>query len=251
MKKVRYSTDDVRGFSKRMSGQGLVLVLGLALMVSGISATAQITQVASVMNGFGGRSTGGTYTQIGAGAQPGGIAVSYENGAANYAGGKINRAGFLNTFVMFPNLDTNGSGLPNELDPDNDGDGLWDHWEVSGEKFTPNSPTDPNLADTDGNNISDYDESIAGTNPNDPNAGLIIIDLENAGANREVTWTARGNNERIYVVRALDDSFGATPSAVIWSNTVGGGLAPWYETTETIADSAGNSRFYAVEVIRP
>jgi hypothetical protein len=215
------------------------------------TALGQLTQVASVMNGFGGRSSGGTYTHLGAGAQPGGVGTSYENGPANYQGGQINRAGFLNTFVFAPGLDANQNGIPDELDPDNDGDGLWDHWELSGEQFSPLTPTDPNLADTDGNNISDYEESIAGTDPNNPDAGLIIIDLENTGANREVTWTARGNNERIYVVRALDSNYDATPSTVIWSNTVGGGLAPWFETTETIADPATTSRFYAIEVIRP
>jgi len=42
------------------------------------SAEAQLQQVATLMNVFGGRSTGGTYTQIGAGAQPGGIGTSYD-----------------------------------------------------------------------------------------------------------------------------------------------------------------------------
>jgi len=226
-------------------------VVGLFWMLSAMVVQAQITQVASVMNGFGGRSTGGAYTHIGAGAQPGGIGVSYEGGSANYAGGTINRAGFLNTFVMFPDRDTNGNGLPDELDPDNDGDGLWDHWEVTGEKFNPVTPTNPNLVDSDNNGISDFAEMIAGTNPNDIDAGFVIIDVENTGGQREVTWTARGNHERIYVVRALDNSFDGTPSTVVWSNTVAGGVAPWYATTATLADPAATSRFFAVQVIKP
>lgn len=214
-------------------------------------ANAQLSQVASVLNGFGGRATGGTYTQIAAGAQPGGIGVSYEGGSANYAGGMINRAGFLNTFVLRPDIDTNGNGLADELDPDNDADGLWDHWEISGEKFLPNTPTHPNLIDSDGNGTSDFDEMIAGTNPNDPASAFVIVNIEADPGTQEITWQARGNNERIYVVRAIDESYDDTPATVIWSNTVAGGNAPWYDTDATVTDVSGNSRFYAIEVIKP
>ncbi len=62
---------------------------------------------------------------------------------------------------------------------------------------------------------------------------------------------ARRNDERIYVVRAIDDSYDGTPGTVIWSNTVAGGSSPWYATTETIADPTTGARFYAVEVIMP
>lgn len=226
--------------------------LAMLAVTFGTPATAQdYTNTSSVINGFGGRSTGGTYTHIGAGAQPGGIGVSYENGAANYAGGQINRAGFLSTFVMFPDRDTNNNGLPDELDPDNDGDGLWDHWEISGEKFSPTTPTDPNLADSSGDGVSDYNAMVAGTDPTDPGATFEIVDIEAVGSDQEVTWRARGNDERIYVVRVIDDSYDGTPGAVIWSNTVAGGAAPWFATTETIVDPSVDARFYAVEVIMP
>jgi hypothetical protein len=228
--------------------------LGFALLGLGLFAVpvaAQMTQTASVMNGFGGRATGGGYRQISAGAQPGGVATAYENGTANYAGGMINRAGFINTFILFPDLDTNNNGLPNELDPDNDGDGLWDHWEISGEKFSPATPTDPNAPDSGNTGVSDYEAMVAGTDPYDPDAVFRIIDLAADGTDAEVTWRARGNHERIYVVRVIDDSYDDTPSTVIWSNTVAGGSAPWYTTEATITNETVGARFFAVEVMNP
>jgi hypothetical protein len=227
--------------------------MGTLLLLTAWSSTAygQLTQISSVMNGFGGRSSGGTYTHVGAGAQPGGIGTSYENGPANYQGGQINRAGFLNTFVFAPGLDANQNGIPDELDPDNDGDGLWDHWELSGEQFSPLTPTDPNRADTDGNNISDFEEMLAGTNPTDPEAGLNIISMKPDGLMGVVTWQARGNNERIYVLRVRDNSYDGIPDIVIWSNTVAGGFPPWYAVTNTISEPLTDGSFYAVEVIKP
>lgn len=224
---------------------------GVLFLLADLPVQAQYSQVASVVNGFGGRSSGGTYTHISAGAQPGGIQVSYEGGSVNYNGGRINRAGFLNLFVMSAVADANGNGIPDELDPDNDGDGLWDHWEVSGEKFSPVTATDPNTVDTDNNGATDFEEMMAGTDPSNPGSVLQIIALDRNGTDQQVTWTARGNNERIYVVRTIDDGYTGTPSAVIWSNTVGGGVAPWYATTMAITDPSVDARFYAVEVIKP
>ncbi len=216
-----------------------------------VPVAAQISQTSSVINGFGGRSAGGTYAQVSAGAQPGGVAPSYQGGPSDYAGGMINRAGFINTFILFPDLDTNNNGLPNELDPDNDGDGLWDHWEISGEKFNPATPTDPNSPDSGTSGVSDYKAMVAGTDPYDPNATFRIIDIAMVGTDAEVTWLARGNHERLYVVHVFDDLHADTPSIVIWSNTVAGGSAPWYATEATITDEAVGTRFYRVKVINP
>ena len=229
------------------------LICALLIGWAGTSlASAQAySNVSSVINGFGGRTEGGMYSNISAGAQPGGVATSYESGPANYAGGMINRAGFINSFILFPDLDTNNNGLPNEVDPDNDGDGLWDHWEISGEKFNPATPTDPNAPDSGNTGVSDYDAMIAGTDPWDPDAAFRIVALGTDGDDAEVTWRARGNHERIYVVRVIDDSYNDTPSTVIWSNTVAGGSAPWFATEATIINEAVGARFFAVEVINP
>lgn len=226
-----------------------VCVVGCGLISSAVAQTYMNT--GSVVNGFGGRSSAGDFVHIGAGAQPGCVGTAYENGAHEYAGGLIHRAGFLNTFVLFPDLDTNNNGLPDELDPDNDGDGLWDHWEISGEKFNPATPTDPNSADSGNTGVSDFDAMVAGTDPYDPDSVFRIVALDADGTDAEVTWLARGNQERIYVVRAIDDSFGDTPATVIWSNRVAGGVAPWYAVEARITNELVNARFFAVEVILP
>lgn len=239
---------------RKMTLRGPTVRIGSVLVCISLHtmpSTAQLTQTASVMSGFGGRSAGGIFDQISSGAQPGGVNTAYEGGPAHYAGGMINRAGFINTFILFPNLDTNNNGLPNELDPDNDGDGLWDHWEISGEKFNPPTPTDPNAPDSGNTGMSDYEAMVAGIDPHDPNAVFRIVALDTDGQDAAVTWRARGNHERIYVVRIIDDSLDDIPATVIWSNTVAGGSAPWYATETTITNEAVGARFYAVEVINP
>jgi hypothetical protein len=227
------------------------LFAGWIICACGSWAHGQYQHSGTVISGFGGRSTGGSYTHLGSGAQPGGIRTSYEGGSADYDGGHINRAGFLNMFVLFPDLDTDNNGLPDELDPDNDGDELWDHWEVSGEKFTPATPTDPNLLDSDADGSSDYAELIAGTDPTDINAAFRFIAIEQDGLMGALSWPARGNHERIYVLSVRDGSYDGKPDIVIWSNTVAGGVAPWYAVTNTISEPLTDGSFYAIEVIRP
>lgn len=218
-------------------GLWMMLSMGCAYLSWG-----QVSQTSSVLDGSGSRSSGGAYTNLSAAGQPGGIAVSS-------GGGYVNYAGFLNTFVLQPGLDTDGDGLADEVDADNDGDTLADATELAGDAFDPSSPTDLNDPDSDGDGSSDGAEAVAGTNPGDPNALLVMTDIQNLGPAREVAWTARGNEEKTYVVRAAtapDQPY----DTVIFSNTVAGGAAPWYEVTATAAhptNAAG--RVYAVEVL--
>ncbi len=214
----------------------------VCLGLSSMPVLAQYTNRSSVLDSAGSESSGGGYTNQGAGGQPGGIQEST-------GGSLVNQAGFLQTFSLKPGLDTDGDGLADELDRDNDNDGLADATEIAGSSFTPNTPTLVNLADTDGDGQLDGWEANAGTDPNNLNSLLKLVAISNAPAGRGVAWIARGNNQKIYVVRASSDA--RQPySTVIFSNTVAGGSAPWFAVTNAITDpGAPNQQFYAVEVV--
>lgn len=208
-----------------------------------VTAHAQFTNRSSVLDSSGTISTGGAFTNVSAAGQPGGIATSS-------GGAFVNQAGFLNTFSLRPGLDTDGDGLANEVDPDNDNDQLADATEIGGDAFSPASATLVNVADTDGDGQLDGWEAVAGTDPNNLNALLELVAISNSPAGRGIVWLARGNNEKTYVVRAATDP--RQPYAtVVFSNTVAGGLAPWFAVTTSIAHAtASNALFYAVEVLR-
>ena len=225
-----------------------MLRLKKALMIVGSLiltnvAFAQFTNKSSVLDGSGTISTGGTYTNISAAGQPGGIAVSSQ-------GTYVNQAGFLQTFFINGSLDTDGDGLADEADLDNDSDGLADSTEISGGSFSPGTVTEVNIADTDGDGLNDGSEATAGTDPTDENAVLEIVSITNTAGGRNVSWVARGNNQRTYRLRATDNSY-TTPdtSDIVYSNTVAGGSAPWYVVTNTITvASSTNAEFFVVDV---
>ena len=205
-------------------------------------ATAQLTNRSSVLDGVGTRSTGGSYTHIGAGAQPGGIAVS--------SGGSFhNQAGFLNTFFLQPGLDTDGDGLADEADSDNDNDFLTDIAEVTGSGFSPATASNPNIADSDGDGSPDGEEAVAGTDPSDDNAQLEITDITVSGGNRFVEWVAR-SNKQYRLLRA--DALGQKPTNIVAVVTANGPASPpWYVLTTSTGDVVvpTNQGFYAVEVL--
>lgn len=215
-------------------------IAGLFIVLSATLAQAQFTNTSSVLDGSGTISSGGSFTNLSAAGQPGGIAVSQ-------GGGFVNQAGFLNTFFLKPGLDSDGDGLANEADQDNDNDGLADTAEIGGGAFAPNSLTDVNNADSDGDGMTDGQEADAGTNPTNINESLEIVSIANVGGGRDVRWLARGNTQRTYVVRTAPDA--KLPySTVVFSNTVAGGTPPWYVVTNTLSDATpANAELYSVE----
>ncbi len=209
-----------------------------ALLLGTLSAFAQYTNRSSVLDGSGARSTGGVYTHISAAGQPGGIRESA-------VGELVHQAGFLQTFSMRPELDTDGDGLADEADRDNDGDALMDVDELSGASFDPATATEVNLTDTDSDGASDGQESVAGTDPLNIDAVFEIVTATNSAANRTIVWTARSN--RTYSILY------ANPPALPLTNLLAvvtnrdPASGPWYVTTGTVADAgATTNRVYAV-----
>ena len=223
--------------------QGFIRIAIVTVLSTTPWASAQYTNRSSVLDGSGTLSSGGTYTNISAAGQPGGIAVSSQ-------GAYVNQAGFLNTFFLRGGLDTDGDGVPDEADQDNDGDTLADATEIGGSSFDPTTSTDVNNPDSDNDGMNDGSESVAGTDPTDENALLEIVYITNSVGGRTVGWTARGNNQRLYRVRTANNSYTMPDTSnVIFSNTVSGGTYPWYLVTNAITDAtATNAEFFAVDV---
>jgi len=208
-------------------------------MISSHQAFAQFTNRSSVMDGSGGQSAGGSYTNFSAAGQPGGI---QESSGGSY----VNQAGFLQTFMLKPGLDTDGDGLANEIDQDNDGDQLTDATEISGNGFTPVTSTQVNQADSDGDDVIDGAEAAAGTDPTDAMSIFEVFRIAQSSG-QQILWTARGGKTYIIHVRTNLLSGEFSPIA---TNLAVGGSAPWFVVTNSFVDvSSLPAEFYAVEVV--
>ncbi len=217
-----------------------ISAIAILVLSCSTAAFAQYTNKSSVLDGSGTRASGGSYTNLSAAGQPGGIAVAS-------GGSYVNQAGFLNTFCLKPGQ-LGVHGIPVEIDPDNDGDNLTDMQEITGSAFSPATPTDPNNPSSGNTGMSDLQASIAGVNPYDSNATLRIVAVTNASGQTYVAWRAHGNNERTYVVYSTTNAM-QQYATVVFSNKVAGGSYPWYVTTNAVPDSpAGGAKFYTVTV---
>jgi len=215
----------------------------VTLLMIPVAALAAYTNTSSVVDGAGSQSTGGSYGNVSAVAQPGAVGIARNGGLVNYSG-------FLNTISLRPALDTDGDGLIDEFDPDNDNDALEDAEEIGGNTFSPVTVTDVNDSDTDGDGALDGEESVAGTDPTDADALLTIIAVQEATNGVEITWLARSN--RTYEVRwntDLTNAGGFTSMDTVTVTDVAS--APWYVVTNTYVDtvhSAATNGFYRVLV---
>ncbi|HNR93180.1 MAG TPA: hypothetical protein PKM67_02265 [Kiritimatiellia bacterium] len=219
----------------------MLFALAVLALIS-LNVMGQYSQPSTCLDGAGDRSSGGAYSNISAVAQPGGTAVSS-------AGGMVNYAGFLGTFSLQPGLDTDADGLEDEVDSDNDNDALADLSEIEGSEFSPATASNPNLADSDDDGITDYGEAVAGTDPTDENAHLQIVSItENAG-NKEIAYVAREG--KTYRIRAAGEDFSGG-SAEMDTQTVGAWNADdWSVHTNVYTDTTApsNTLLYAIEPV--
>jgi len=225
----------------------LVLAVGVAFLISAAATAQTYRNLSSVHDGSGVMSTntvnngGVDYRHVSAAGQPGGIFTNANGGLRNYAG-------FLQAVdIKQPNLDTDGDGVPDEISDDNDGDGLTDTAEVGGGSFDPTTPTEVNVADTDGDTVPDGAEAAAGTDPTDPNAMFEMTAIEQDGDSKVVRWTARDGKE--YRVLSADGQH-AYPTNLEGTVTASGGSGPWFETPATFTNAgATETKTYGVEVV--
>ncbi len=218
----------------------LLVAINLALT---IPAHAQVNQTSAVLDGTGGLSSGGGYRNISAAGQSGGIAYSTAGGI----GGLQNYAGFLGTFILRPDL-VDPDGVPWELSQDNDGDGLTDIGEILGTYFDPNTPTDPNSADSSGDGISDWEHAAAGTNPWGSDTFLRILDIERSGDLVTLTWQSRAGKD--YNIRYADDLQGFPTNFLAAAVGAAPGTGPWMVSTNTLSATIPDTRaFFAIEAL--
>jgi len=218
------------------------ILLTTVLLMPGSAWCQGIRLEHSILDGSGQFTTNGAYANLSASGQGGAVGVT--------RGGTFqNQAGFIGRILFQPALDTDGDGLANEIDPDNDNDMLNDGVEVSGVAFAPVTPTDVNRSDSDADGASDRAESLAGTDPLDPESSFRITQINDNGQTVLLSWVAR--NGKTYRIFKRDDALANSATLLATTNAVGG-LAPWFSVSSRFSDTSATSagtRFYQIEVL--
>ena len=170
----------------------------------------------------GGTMSGGGYTSTGSLVPVGG----QDSKSASF----YNYSGFAAGFILQPGTACNV--LPDELNPDNDGDGLLDSNEIG------IYGTSPVLADTDGDGMNDAQELIAGTSPTN-SASVLAVQLSTDVSANQVSWY--GVSGRYYRLEYTDDlANGWTPK---------GTVSPGANAQIMKLDvPSGGNRFYRIRV---
>ncbi len=129
----------------------------------------------------------------------------------------------------------NNTGTNNPASADSDGDGLPDAWEMQYFGTLNYGPND----DPDHDGLSNYQEYLAGTNPNDANSVLRVTDIGAGSGQVHLTWNSvAGKTYTIYSASTLEGPY--TP--VLTMPSAGDG-----QTSTNLTGSA-SAQFYRVGV---
>lgn len=164
---------------------------------------------------------------------------------AHQVGTHAERAGFLARWVMFAAADIDGDGLADELDNDDDGDGLDDRAEMAGTVFPNGVITDPTVSDSDGDGATDGQELRHLTNPTDASSLFCIegVTFDDDLGWKIIEFSGRGNGQAYRVLRrATPDG----PNLSTQTLNVAGGTAPWYNVSAATIDVVETNRCYYI-----
>jgi len=129
--------------------------------------------------------------------------------------------------------------------PDTDSDGIPDAWEYShaGELVT----FGPHPDDDDLDGMSDFEEYLADTDPDNSDVYLRITEIAHLNPTSQVTWTA--SPTRLYL---LEQSTTTTNNSG-WVDSGLGLMAPGIDPTLTreVLDPASTTRFYRAKAVVP
>ena len=141
-----------------------------------------------------------------------------------------NAFAFVQTDIIKPGADT-------------DGDGLADAWERQNfGTLSQNAGGDP-----DGDGMSNLQEYLAGTNPNDPSSKLIITVYNTTPTGSSATFTWNSVLTRQYRIQGTLDL-----NTLLWFDSGLGLISPdGATTTRVITDTNAPIRFYRVKAIKP
>jgi hypothetical protein len=171
------------------------IIVALATVISYISDVhaESYSNVAVFVGGAGGVSTGQTLRVLQSGGQAFVTSVSSSSSITHYSG-------FL-AALDSSTRDTDGDGLMDEYDPDNDNDGLDDWTEVTGSAFSPPVPTNPNDPDTDHDGFTDWAEQVAGTSPTDALSVFRILTIDGGAIPDAFVITVPTSYRRRYAIQ--------------------------------------------------
>ncbi len=171
----------------------------------------------------------------------------FQSGAQSNSNTNWARAGMLVSFLMNPNLDFDGDGIPDEDDRDDDGDAIADSSELYGDSFVPAMATDPFDSDSDDDGATDGDEAVAGTNPQDASSLFRITEIRKEGSSIVVVWKGR---DGVSYDLAAAASLTSGVFTVVSSNIVAtGGTGVWYEAEVSATNvPASWQLFYRINI---